>query len=150
MILATTNGGATWTRQFSYSPPFTGNTSDGELRAIACIDARHLVAVGYDYAYCEIFRTSNGGKTWTRSAQHLWPEGLQPDLTDVVFTDAVHGWAVGDGTVIRTTNGGVTWTKQSVGTDLSLDALSFVSRTHGWVAGQNADILTTTTAGNAP
>jgi photosystem II stability/assembly factor-like uncharacterized protein len=70
-------------------------------------------------------------------------------LSDVVFADAAHGWAVGDGTVIRTTDGGVTWTEQPVGTDQGLGALSFVSPTHGWVAGQDADILTTTTGGGA-
>ncbi len=149
-IIATTDGGATWTRQLAYGPPMTGNTSDGELRAIACIDAKHLVAVGYDDSACEIFRTSNAGKTWIRSARHLWPEFGSPALTDVVFADATHGWVEAGGTVIETTNGGLTWTKQSVGTDLGLCTLSFVSPTHGWVAGQDADILTTTTGGNAP
>ena len=110
----------------------TGNTSDGELRAIACIDAKHLVAVGYDDSACEIFRTSNGGKTWIRfvtpaRGRSTGPDGLRLYLTDVVFADATHGWAVGDGTVISTTDGGVTWTKQSVGTDQGLGALSFVS-----------------------
>jgi photosystem II stability/assembly factor-like uncharacterized protein len=72
------------------------------------------------------------------------------DLRDVVFADALHGWAVGDGTVLRTTNGGVTWAEQPVGTDVGLNALSFVSPTHGWVAGDNGNVLTTTTAGATP
>ena len=155
VILATRNGGATWAKQLTYSPPMTGNTSDGELRAIACIDAKHLVAVGYDDSACEIFRTANAGKTWIRfvtpASWKVYPGRMDARLAlcDVVFADAKHGWAVGDGTVIRTTNGGVSWTEQPVGTDQVLGAVSFVSPTHGWVAGQDADILTTTTGGNA-
>jgi photosystem II stability/assembly factor-like uncharacterized protein len=51
---------------------------------------------------------------------------------------------------LRTTNGGVTWAEQPVGTDVGLNALSFVSPTHGWVAGDNGNVLTTTTAGATP
>jgi photosystem II stability/assembly factor-like uncharacterized protein len=156
LILATTNGGATWVRQLAYYPPLTSNTGGGVLHAIACIDAKHLVAVGSDDNACEIFRTANGGKTWTRFVQpaawQVYPFGMdyRLDLRDVVFADALHGWAVGDGTVLRTTNGGVTWAEQPVGTDVGLNALSFVSPTHGWVAGDNGNVLTTTTAGATP
>ena len=156
LILATTNGGATWVRQLAYYPPLHQNTGGGVLHAIACIDAKHLVAVGSDDNVCEIFRTANGGKTWTRFVQpaawQVYPFGMdyRLDLRDVVFADALHGWAVGDGTVLRTTNGGVTWAEQPVGTDVGLNALSFVSPTHGWVAGDNGNVLTTTTAGATP
>ena len=152
VILGTSDGGATWMKELTYTPPMTGNSSDGELRAIACGDAAHAVAVGYDDSYAEIFRTTNGGQTWIRSGQHLWPQFFRPTLTDVVFVDATHGWAVGDGMVIKTADGGVTWTKQAVAAGLgsgALDALSFVSPTRGCVAGQAAAILTTTTGGDA-
>lgn len=150
VILATTNGGATWTRQLTYHPPVLENQPGAVLTAIACSDARHLVAVGTDDSGCEVFRTANGGATWTGLSRAAKASLGFFDLSDVVLASATRGWAVGDGTIAETTNGGATWTRQSVGVGVGLDALSFVSLTHGWVAGQNASILTTTTAGNAP
>ena len=156
VILATTDGGATWTKQLTYYPPMTGNTSDGVLTSVACIDAERAVAVGSDSGATEIFRTVNGGARWTRLVQPAsW--GVL-DLTDVVFADATHGWAVCPfpitrqqaNTVIKTTDGGRTWTRQFVGWTDGLYALSFVSPTQGWVAGQDANLLTTATGGNAP
>ena len=158
VILATTNGGATWSKQLEYMPPLTGNTSQGVLTSIACIDAKHLVAVGSDSSSLEIFRTSNGGASWTRFVPPAsWGSYPLLYLTDVVFVDATHGWAVcpstisgsSSSTVLATTDGGVSWTKQSVAPTDAL-ALSFVSRSRGWAVGEGADILTTTTGGKAP
>ena len=150
VILATKDGGGTWTKQFQHTPPMTGNTSQGVLTSIACIDARHLVAVGSDDSALEIFRTSNGGQRWTRTVPPpSWSRRYSPGLTDVVFADAAHGWAAGGDVILRTADGGVTWTKQSVGPTGAL-ALSFVSRTRGWAVGDAANILTTTTAGDTP
>jgi photosystem II stability/assembly factor-like uncharacterized protein len=150
VIMHTTDGGATWTQQLDFSPPLASNIDDATLSSIACTDAEHAVAVGYDENRAEIWRTTNGGQTWTRVGRKLWPLYSPVNLSDVVFADATHGWAVGDGTVIKTSDGGVAWTKQAVGPTNGLNAVSFVSRKHGWVAGAGADILTTTTGGNAP
>jgi photosystem II stability/assembly factor-like uncharacterized protein len=157
VIMHTSDGGATWTQQLSYSPPDESMEDDATLTSVACTDAEHAVAVGYDEDSAEIWHTANGGQTWTMVGQNLWPPFLSSynfaDLSDVVFADATHAWAVGGGTVIRTTDGGATWTKQLVPGNLgalNLDALSFVSPTQGWAAGENADILTTTSGGNAP
>jgi photosystem II stability/assembly factor-like uncharacterized protein len=153
VIITTVDGGATWTKQLLHVPAtVNGNSSDAELRAIACIDATHLVAVGFDDGSTELLRTSNGGKTWTSVAfvqPSSWSGFLRLVLTDVVFTDATHGWAVGEGTVIRTTDGGVTWSTLASGPE-NATALSFVSRTQGWAVGRSADILTTITGGLAP
>ncbi len=150
VIMHTTDGGATWTQQLDFSPPFASNSDNATLSSIACTNAAHAVAVGYDENRAEIWRTTNGGRTWTRVGKKLWPLYSSVSLSDVVFADATHGWAVGDGTVIKTSDGGVTWTKQAVGPTNGLNAVSFASRKHGWVAGAGADILTTTTGGNAP
>ena len=157
VIMHTTDGGATWTQQLSYYPPYESMEDDATLTSVACTDAEHAVAVGYDEDSAEIWHTTNGGQTWTMVGQNLWPPFLSSynfaDLSDVVFADATHGWAVGDGTIIKTTDGGATWTKQLVPGNLDavpLDALSFVSPTLGWAAGGNAAILITRTGGNAP
>jgi photosystem II stability/assembly factor-like uncharacterized protein len=150
VILATSDGGATWTKQLEHMPIPNGNTSDGRLRAVACADARHVVAVGYDDGSTEVFRTTNGGKTW-RSIPFVdrssWSSFVRMELTDVSLVDATHGWAVGDDTVIRTVNGGLTWTRLSIAPAQGV-ALSFVDRRHGWVVGQDAAILRTSTGGS--
>jgi photosystem II stability/assembly factor-like uncharacterized protein len=155
-ILHTTDGGATWTRQLDYMPPIMGLGS-GVLNSIACTDDEHAVAVGWDGSGTEIFRTTNGGTTWTRLAK---PSAWGIKLGDVVFANATRGWAVGGDTVIETTDGGKTWTEQNVGShsalnaisfvNSALNAISFVSPTHGWVAGQGGSILTTATGGGRP
>ena len=48
--------------------------------------------------------TSDGGRTWAR--QYTGTAALH----QLDFTDAAHGWAVGQGTLLRTTNGGASWT----------------------------------------
>jgi photosystem II stability/assembly factor-like uncharacterized protein len=147
VIVATTNGGASWTRQLNYLPPTDGNSSDAALDGVPCIDAKHAAAVGYGNGYTEIFRTVNGGAKWTRLVK---PASWGLELSDVVFADATHGWAVGSDTVIATTDSGATWTRQSVGANVALNAVSFVNRTHGWVVGGGANIPTTTSGGKAP
>jgi photosystem II stability/assembly factor-like uncharacterized protein len=157
VIMHTTDGGISWTQQLDYQPPDVSNTDDATLTSVACTDAEHAVAVGYDEDSAEIWHTTDGGQAWTMVGQNLWPPFLSSynfaSLGDVAFADATHGWAVGGGTIIKTTDGGATWTKQLAPGDLAavpLDALSFVSPTQGWAAGGNAAILVTTTVGNAP
>ena len=150
VIMHTSDGGATWTQQLDYEPNAGGNTDDAMLTSVACTSAENAVAVGSDENGAAIWYTANGGQTWTRVGQKLWPLYNSVNLTDVVFGDAAHGWAVGDDTVIRTTDGGKTWTKQNVGSLASLSAISFVSATHGWAAGQSGSILTTATGGGRP
>jgi hypothetical protein len=49
-----------------------------------------------------IYRTTNGGATWTRQLANTWNQ-----LYAVRFVDANNGWVVGDnGTILRTTSGG--------------------------------------------
>jgi photosystem II stability/assembly factor-like uncharacterized protein len=151
VIVGTTDGGTTWVQQLEYFPPTDGMSSDASLNSVACIDATHAVAVGFGNGFTEIFRTANGGATWTRVVK---PAAWGLELSDVVFADATHGWAVGDtygGTmsIIATADGGATWTRQDAGTG-GLGAVSFVSPTHGWVAGQSGSILTTATGGGRP
>jgi photosystem II stability/assembly factor-like uncharacterized protein len=148
VIVATTDGGVTWKRQLTHYPPQVQNVTSAVLNAVACRDARHAIAVGSDDVGCEIFRTSNGGATWTGLSQAARARLGYLNLSDIALAGASRAWAVGDGTVLETTDGGVSWRRQSVGAPV--DAVSFVSPTRGWVAGAGADILTTTTAGNAP
>ena len=148
VIVATTDGGLTWKRQLTHYPPQVQNVTDAVLTAVACSDARHAIAVGSDDVGCEIFRTTNGGATWTGLSTAARASFGYLFLSDIALSGATRAWAVGDATVLETSDGGATWRRQSV--DGQVDTVSFVSPTHGWIAGANGDILTTTTAGNAP
>jgi photosystem II stability/assembly factor-like uncharacterized protein len=54
----------------------------------------------------EIFKTVDGGATWSRRAS-----GVSVDLNRIVFSDAKHGWILGDDkTLLSTRDGGETWT----------------------------------------
>jgi photosystem II stability/assembly factor-like uncharacterized protein len=102
MILATSDGDATWKWQYP-GPP-------GRLLAVAASGARHAWAVGYRGGTALLLATSDGGTTWRQQAV---PPHIA--LYDVAFNDASHGWALGadrDQTtffVLSTVDGGAHW-----------------------------------------
>ena len=126
-ILATTNGGATWTAQTS------GVDSTLGIQDVSFVDASHGWVVGDledTYGSAVLRTTSNGGATWTK--QDLGPA----NLCGVDFVDATHGWAVSlMGTIYATTNGGATWTTQRSVTRETLFDLDFVDASHGFAVG---------------
>jgi photosystem II stability/assembly factor-like uncharacterized protein len=93
LILATTDGGATWTAQSS-------GISHGWLYSVSCTDASHVWAVGedggeggdYDPGAAAILATTDGGATWTAQSSGI----SYGRLNGVSFADASHGWAVGE------------------------------------------------------
>ena len=131
-ILATSNGGATWSKQSSGTfATFWG---------VAFSDATHGWAVGEDGL---ILATTDGGATWSTQSS-----GTSELLYDVAFSDATHGWAVGEGGVIlATTDGGATWNAQSSGSSTFLHGVAFSDATHGWAVGEGGAILVTSNGG---
>jgi photosystem II stability/assembly factor-like uncharacterized protein len=113
-IFATTDGGANWTMQLTRAFPPTNGQPFHNLVSVAVVDATHVWAVGADGL---ILATSNGGQTWQQQSS-----GTAAWLGSVVFSDARHGWVVGEtgdgngnfvsSTILATTNGGASWTKQ--------------------------------------
>ena len=84
-----------------------------------------------------IARTTDGGETWTRrdadTGKFLW---------DVVFLDALEGWAVGSfGTTMRSQDGGLTWESHPSETESLLRAVSFPDRNNGWAVGDDGAII---------
>jgi len=83
-------------------------------------------------------RTTDGGRTW----RVLYADGAGFPLTDVCFTDALHGWAVSSsgtlvGSIIATTDGGHSWVEQfGAG---PLESVDFTDRLHGVVRGLDGD-----------
>jgi len=100
-IIATADGGATWTQQYA---------GRADIRSLDFTDQRH----GWAVASSSLLRTADGGDTWTAAGE---PPGLV--LTGVAFADTDQGWGVAlaagkvgepvPGTLVHTTDGGSTW-----------------------------------------
>lgn len=141
VILHTTDGGKTWSRQSSGSPT--------ALYGIFFIDSKTGWAVG---ANGTILGTETGGAKWTpllagKAGANIG-EG-EPGLWSVWFVNKTKGWVVGENGTIKTTNdGGKTWVNQNSGTDSNLSAVCFVNENTGWVVGEAGTILHTKDGGN--
>jgi len=85
-----------------------------------------------------IQRTTDGGRTW----EVVYADGAGFPLRDVVFTDALHGWAVSSsgtlvGNLIATSDGGHSWVEQfGAG---PLESVDFTDNLHGVVRGLDGD-----------
>ena len=129
-ILKTTNGGNTWTREY------TGNY----MIKVFCINVNNIVIIT---SYRDILKTTNGGSDWSTINTNI-----EEDFNDVFFTDLNNGIIVGDeGAIIRTTNGGDNWEISSSGTTENLYSICFTETSNGWIAGDNGTILKTTDSG---
>ncbi len=86
-IIATSDGGATWTRQYS---------GPDNLIQVDFTEARHGWAVGTS----GLLRTSDGGATWTQLA-----EPCEGRIRSVHFISAARGYAVAGGSQVRIDGG---------------------------------------------
>jgi photosystem II stability/assembly factor-like uncharacterized protein len=103
-IMASTDGGQTWTQQ--HSPV------ESTLFGVFAADAQHGWAVGIDSV---ILRTSDGGATWALQP----PPVAQRSFYDVMVRGD-RGWIVGgSGTVLKSSDGGMGWTTESLPIELA-------------------------------
>jgi photosystem II stability/assembly factor-like uncharacterized protein len=139
------------------------------LFGVSFPDPQNGIAVG---AYHSIFRTTDGGTTWTRQANPLPTRepsvGSAEDPTGqaymaVSYVDPQHATAVSnDGGVVTTTDGGASWELRQTPapntvnatwpgnirpTAWSYQGVSFVDRDHGYVVGHDGLILATADGG---
>ena len=107
-ILATNNGGATWSR---LTPP----AGVGGLDGVACPTTNICLAVGDGSGDAgTIYTTTDGGTTWTASTPSAFAGGF---ATAVACSTArvceVAGTAIG-AAILGTTDGGTTWVSQHI------------------------------------
>jgi len=110
------------------------------ITATSFIDADRGWAVGEvaDGGGSLVQRTTDGGRTW----EVLYADGAGFPLTDVCFTDEIHGWAVSSsgtlvGNLITTSDGGRSWVEQfGAG---PMESVAFTDRLHGTVEGWDGD-----------
>jgi len=164
VILATSDGGATWTAQDA-----SAAGSVAKLSSVSFVNASDGWAVGEgktdpaDY-YAVILVTTNGGTTWV--TQNFGAAGSSFWPSSVDFVDASHGWAVGESpgssgnpmepVILATTDGGATWAAQdasAAGSNADLASVDFVDANDGWAVGQkstgNGALILATTDGGA-
>jgi photosystem II stability/assembly factor-like uncharacterized protein len=148
-IMATSNGGASWSRQYAGS---------ADLDQVDFIDSQHGWAAGGG----ALLRTTNGGASWAALA-----EPCQGDLTSVHFVSPAVGYAVaakttGDsaaaqpsggqdttalgGSLVRTTDGGSTWSPVA-GAPANPQSACFANADDGYL-GTPARIWRTTDGGS--
>lgn len=103
-VLATTDGGTQFAPRTAVpETPKAGGSSDPGALAFLTADKGFATSGG------RIFRTLNGGSSW----RAIEPSG--PALNRLWFSDAQHGFAVGQaGRFLRTDDGGETWAAKSV------------------------------------
>ncbi len=139
IILATSNGGATWHKQY-----FPSGYPDGQiLNAVSFVDADHGWAVGSgssEDGASTVLATTNGGATWQEQTS-----GTTADLLSATFVDASHGWLSSRDSVLATTDGGADWTAHDAG--ISVTAVSFADTLHGYAVGPSGALATTTDGG---
>jgi photosystem II stability/assembly factor-like uncharacterized protein len=165
LALMTSNSGATWTKQSLSFPWLT-------LEGVRFVDSSTGIIVGgrhttgdggTSYAYGEILRTTDGGRTWciVYGDTAGYPSNY---LTSVTFTDAANGWAVGgclqigippgsSAVILHTSNGGNTWKVQYTdafhrSNDAQFQSVCFTDSNNGTVVG-GSRILRTTNGGES-
>ncbi|MEM6648241.1 MAG: YCF48-related protein [Bacteroidota bacterium] len=145
LLLETTDGGQSWN---DITARLGENRGFG-ICGIHVLDADHIVAVGRYNQGAHVYRTQDGGQTWTTT--NLAP--LATTLVDAHFFDAQNGIIVGGGdgdwyqkgraVVLRTTDGGESWERVFTSSDVGEWAwkISFPTPETGYVSVEHGDAL---------
>jgi hypothetical protein len=124
-IIATRDGGQTWT-------PQTSGTVQA-IMGIAFTDLQNGWAVDL---YGNVRVTNDGGQSWRLS------DSIRYALLGVDSAGAQGCCAVGEaGAIALTDNAGANWTLDNAGTASNLNGVDFVDATHGWIVGDGGLIL---------
>ena len=131
VVARTTDNGRTW-RSWC--------TSGGSIAAAAFADASNGWVLVVSRGPLTLMRTTNGGETWAMVNDDVPLAGAR----QLVFLDALRGWAVGHvgsetettSVVLRTIDGGVTWTGTRF-TGASIISAAFADGVHGVAVGSD-------------
>jgi photosystem II stability/assembly factor-like uncharacterized protein len=128
-LLASHDGGSTWTPVAS--PPMT----QGKVVAIEFVSPQDgwvlgaLCQASCADARAQLFRTSDGGVTWSQVAL---PDGRHP--RSVQRVDSHHAWVVTEDDILVTQDGGGNWTRVTNPCGgFRVGPLDFVDGLHGWL-----------------
>lgn len=136
-ILATQNGGQTWSSQ--------GRVLESNYLDVFFFNTRIGWATGTDGL---IGTTLDGGTSWEIARLYRnRATGLFFNFSAVFFVDSLRGWLAADsGAVLTTRDGGNQWTLQNTGVRNDISSLCFINANLGWASASNR-ILQTTNGG---
>lgn len=123
----TTNGGVSW----QSAPGSTVNVND-----ISMIDTVTGWAAAGETQRGAIFRTTNGGRSWTQQ-RYLFDRHYEGTETIRPLENITSGYARNSpdtGRLVTTNNGGVSWTERTIADSIrSLYKMQFLDSLRGWV-----------------
>ncbi|MFB6088927.1 MAG: WD40/YVTN/BNR-like repeat-containing protein, partial [Candidatus Aenigmatarchaeota archaeon] len=101
-----------------------------------------IVGTRHGYYYSEIWKTTDGGETWTQEENTYYPSSLYA----LSFNNAQTGWAVGvnpdnTGIIYHTIDAGEMWTQYQQ-TDFGIYNIFFLDEVNGWICGKNQILRT--------
>lgn len=142
-LYQTSNYGVTWTQVPSANiPPLTNNAEFGITNLFSAAQGR----VWFGTTYGDVYRSIDGGTTWTKSASgfpaYNGTNGRQ-DISDIAFSDSLNGIITQTNattTLVRkTSDGGLTWTAITpAGSFFTSDIDGVPNTTYFVSAGSNA------------
>jgi photosystem II stability/assembly factor-like uncharacterized protein len=107
MLTQSTNGGRTWSLVKAFPKPYAMEHVDFESArfgwALGPVKVNMLSTGAVDIG-TELFRTTDGGATWT-----MVYKSLPTTLADMVFVTPSVGYASATHAILKTVNGGKTW-----------------------------------------
>jgi len=144
ILFRTTNGGATWVRQFVSSDP----NQRPNITDIKFISSTHGWVTAIDQS-TNVFRTTNGGTSWTGVAMPTFAS-----LMAVTAVDAKRVWVAGNtGVILLTQNGDATgggfWHAFVSGAADQLNDVHFPSRNTGYAVGRRGTIMKSSDGGKS-
>ena len=75
-----------------------------------------------------ILHTADGGTTWNQQKTESYD-----DLHDIIFVDAMVGWAVGGyNSILHTTDGGKTWAVSNIPGGATFKGVHATDQNHCW------------------
>ncbi|MCX5753657.1 MAG: YCF48-related protein [Candidatus Krumholzibacteria bacterium] len=126
-VYKTENAGGTWVNNWLPVVPYRGAWD------MSFADDRTGYLLGSRYTDPDpsiLYRTTNGGASWTSVAGSK--ASILRTVLAICFVDGMTGWA-GGGVIMKTTDGGESWTTQVP--IATVREFCFLSDTHGFAAG---------------
>lgn len=125
-VFKSIDAGATW---FKLPLPTPGITPQITYKDMFALDENTVFLVGNGFPRKVVFRTTDGGATWTDITGNISSLGTG-NLNAIVMHDINNGYVVTPGGfLLKTTDGGVTWSLDVAPVGALWECLSFVPRT---------------------
>lgn len=136
-LLYTTDGGQTWSEQYSSTDP----NSSFETVFFVNRDRGWLAEETRD-GETVIMYTTDGGATWSEQYRGSYMGRYPNDMMHFYFVNGENGWLIlrfFRNRILHTTNGGTTWYEEQIPELSNIDAASFVNPNEGWAFGTESE-----------